>query len=103
MKHLLMRYREGCYHGQELSEGCHRQTALLGRTTGAAQVRRRQRNLPMYVPAKHEDTHASEAGMETHLVQRQAQPIERMRWIRDLDPLCIARSAFIRGITLGWI
>jgi hypothetical protein len=57
----------------------------------------------MYVLAKHEDTHASEAGMESHLVQGQAQPIERMRWIGDLDPLGIARSAFSRGIILGWI
>ena len=86
-----------------MSEGCHRQTALLGRTTRAAKVRRSDGNLAMHLLTKHDDTHASEARMEPHLVQRQAQPIERMRWIRDLDPLCTTGSAFIRGITLGWI
>jgi hypothetical protein len=103
MKHLLKRYREGCYHPQELGNSGNRQTTLVSRRNQAAKMRRSDGNLPMHLLPKHDDTHASEAGMESHLVQREAQPVKRMRRIGDLNPLDITGSAIFRGIILGWI
>jgi hypothetical protein len=103
MKHLLKRCREGCYHRQHLGNGRDRQTTPLGERDVAAQMRRSKGNLTTYVLAQHDDAHAAEARMEPYLLDGEAQPIERMRRICDLDPLCIAGSALFRGIILGWI
>jgi hypothetical protein len=78
MNHLLKRCREGCYHHQELGNGRDRQTTRLGRRNLAAKMRRSNGNLAMHVLAQHDDTDPSEAVMESHLVQREMQSVERM-------------------------
>jgi hypothetical protein len=66
-------------------------------------MRRSKGNLTTHVLAQHDGTHTPEARMEPYLLDGEAQPIERMRRIRDLDPLRITGSALFRGIILGWI
>jgi hypothetical protein len=68
MKHLLKRYREGCYHAQELGDGGDREATPLGRRNMATQMRRSKGNLATHLLAQHDDAHPSEARMESYLL-----------------------------------